>query len=182
MTTLKKITFSIYLFITACILSCQVRETPLGIADSRFSGTWKLVQRLEVSDSAYYVVDTTYTTYKITTFNPATSKDTTITKDTTILISTRIDTSFVRLRTIPNPALHTLSFSESGELSAVGEETSYFKAYRYYLTDNGSTPERIGFIVGGTFRETSYMPFRFTNDTLYFLPQCSQSCYLAFTK
>lgn len=86
------------------------------------------------------------------------------------------------LKTIENPALHTLTFASDGTVSSVGEETSYYRSSKYYKVDSVRfVGQRVGFIVGSIY-PAFYQGLIIKADSLRLSPCPDHVCDLVFVK
>ncbi len=188
---MKKILhLSVALLLAGMLTRCQDKtaEFSPGTSDPRIIGTWRLVERLYQSDSAYYRIDSIFVKgrYQIDSalVNGIYVKDSVFVKDRYVKDSIRITKTIDVTRQYPGTPEQTLTFAPDGKISAIGSEMTYYAPIRYFRVDSTSQDSLGVNLYITTNRAT--VPFRqrvaFKADTLLLLPRCERACYSLFLR
>ncbi len=188
---MKKIVYlSVALLLAGMLTQCQdnTAEFTPGASDPRIIGTWRLVERLYQSDSAYYRIDSVFVKggYKVDSalINGIYVRDSVFVKDRYVRDSIRITKTIDVNRKYPVTPAQTITFAADGKLSANGSEMTYYAPIRYFRVDSTSQDSLGVNLYITTNRAT--VPFRqgvaFRADTLLLLPRCERACYSQFLR
>jgi hypothetical protein len=187
----KKIVYlTVALLLAGILIRCQdnTAEFSPGASDPRIIGTWRLVERLYQSDSAYYRIDSVFVKggYKIDSaiVNGVYIKDSVFVKDRYVKDSIRITKTIDVTRKYSVAYPQTITFAPDGKLSANGSEMTYYAPIKYFRVDSTSRDSLGVNLYITTNRAT--VPFRqgvaFRADTLLLLPRCERACYSRFLR
>lgn len=188
---MKKLVYlSIALLLAGILIRCQDKtaEFAPGASDPRIIGTWRLMERLYQSDSAYYRIDSVFVKggYKVDSaiVNGVYKKDSIFVKDRYVKDSIRITKTIDVTRKYPATSPQTITFSSDGKLSVNGSEMTYYAPIRYFRVDSTSQ-DSLGINLYITTNRAT-VPFRqgvaFRADTLLLLPRCERYCYSMFLR
>lgn len=171
------------------LINCEdTAEFSPGPADSRITGTWRLLERRYAIDSIYYRIDSVFVkgSFKIDSVlvNGSYKKDTVFTKDRFVKDSIKVTKSIDTTRRYAVVPAQTLTFGTDGKLSATGTEMTYYAPIRYFRVDSTSQ-DGLGINLFITTNRAT-VPFRqgvaFRGDTLLLLPRCERPCYSKFLR
>ena len=188
---MKKLVYlSVALLLAGILVRCQDNTAGFspGVSDPRIIGTWRLVERLYQSDSAYYRIDSVFVKggYKVDSalINGVYIRDSVFVKDRYVKDSIRVTKTIDTTQRYSTFSPQTITFSSDGKLSASGSEMTYYAPIKYFRVDSTSQ-DSLGINLYITTNRAT-VPFRqgvaFRADTLLLLPRCERYCYSLFVR